>query len=61
MQENPPVRYSGYLVSTAWNTWMEQKMVPEWDDYHLRIHGVKCWADGSLQGGSGFVRENYLK
>ena len=61
MENNPPVRYSGYLVSTAWDTWMEQKMVPEFKDPFIRIHGMKCWADGSAQGGSAFLRENYLK
>lgn len=26
----------------------------------MRINGVKCWADGSIQGGSAFLRQNYL-
>jgi len=26
--EDSPVRYCGYLVSTSWETWMEEKMEP---------------------------------
>lgn len=40
---------------------MEQKMVPDYKDEYLRLHGMKSWADGSTQGGSAFLRENYLK
>ena len=32
MQNDPPVRYSGYLVSTHWDVWMEQQMIPEYKD-----------------------------
>lgn len=56
IENDPPVRYSGFLVSTAWETWMEEKMVPDYKDDTLRIHGIKCWADGSTQGGSAFMR-----
>ena len=34
-------------------------MQPEWKDHQLRVNGVKCWVDGSLQAGSGFLREGY--
>ena len=56
-----PIRISGYLVSTQWDTWMEMKLTPENHDSKLRINGIKAWADGSTQGGSAFFREDYLK
>jgi predicted amidohydrolase YtcJ len=33
---------------------------PNHESRDLRINGVKCWADGSTQGGSAYLRENYL-
>lgn len=32
------------------------KMKPDNGDEDLRINGVKCWADGSTQGGSAYLR-----
>lgn len=40
---------------------MEDNLMPEYKDPYLRIHGVKCWVDGSAQGGSAFMREKYMK
>lgn len=40
---------------------MKNGYVPEKNDPLLRINGVKAWCDGSLQAGSGFLREPYLK
>lgn len=54
--EDSPVRYCGYLVSTSWETWMEEKMEPQFKDPMLRVNGIKCWADGSAQGGSAYMR-----
>lgn len=61
VENNAPVRYAGFLVSTAWKTWMEQKMEPDYKDDYLRIHGIKCWADGSTTGGTAYLREDYKK
>ena len=35
-------------------------MTPNNKDLHLRINGMKCWSDGSIQAGSAYMRENYL-
>jgi predicted amidohydrolase YtcJ len=48
------------LVSNYWKKWQELKMVPEYKDVNLRIHGIKCWSDGSTQAGSAYLREDYL-
>lgn len=56
IENNSPVRYSGFLVSTGWKTWMEQKMVPDYKHQYLRVHGMKCWADGSTIGGTASLR-----
>lgn len=56
MEDNPPVRYSGFVTSTNWDEWMEYGLKPEYKDPMLRVNGVKCWADGSTQGGSAYVR-----
>lgn len=55
-EDNPPIRYSGFLVSTGWKTWEKHKMVPSLKDDDLRITGIKYWVDGSTQGGSAFLR-----
>ena len=57
---NPPVRYSGFIVSTQYQTWRQMNLKPNHESRDLRINGVKCWADGSTQGGSAYLRENYL-
>lgn len=58
-EDDPPVRYSGYLVSTGWKAWEKLKMAPSLKDQDLRITGIKCWADGSTQGGSAYLSFNY--
>lgn len=60
MAKNPPVRMSGYLVSTAMETWKRLGLKPDNSSEHLRINGVKAWVDGTNQGGSGYQREPYL-
>lgn len=61
MANNPPVRMSAYLVSTAMATWKKLGLKPDNSNESLRINGIKAWADGTNQGGSGFQREPYLK
>lgn len=60
MTQNPPIRMSAYLVSTAMDTWKKMGLKPDNSSEHLRINGVKAWVDGTNQGGSGFQREPYL-
>ncbi len=59
-KEGSPVRLSGYLISTAWDVWQKLNRVPNYKDEELRINGIKCWADGSTQAGSAYLREPYL-
>lgn len=61
MANNPPVRMSAFLVSTAMPTWQKLGLKPDHRSEVLRINGIKAWADGTNQGGSGFQREPYLQ
>lgn len=61
MADNPPVRMSAILVSTAMATWKKLGLKPDNASEVLRINGIKAWADGTNQGGSGFQRQPYLK
>ena len=57
MKRNPPIRYSGFLTSSHWKKWTEEKKLkPERKDPRLRILGMKAWVDGSTQGGSAYFR-----
>lgn len=60
MGEDSPVRYRGMLVSTAYDSWMQHGVRPGDGDDMLRVHGIKAWADGSNQAGTGYQREPYL-
>lgn len=60
MAGNPPIRMSAFLVSTAMATWKKFGLKPDNSSEVLRINGIKAWADGTNQGGSGFQREPYL-
>ena len=40
---------------------MKEGLVPEYKDPLLRINGIKCWCDGSIQAGSAFFRQPYLR
>ncbi len=55
-----PVRYRGMLVSTEYDAWMQMGLTPGFGDALFRVDGIKAWADGSNQGGTGFQREPYL-
>ncbi|MEO7588905.1 MAG: amidohydrolase [Arachnia sp.] len=55
-----PVRYRGMLVSTLYETWMNQGLRPGDGNDLLRVDGIKAWSDGSNQAGTGFQREPYL-
>ena len=55
-----PVRYRGMLISSAYDQWTRQGLTPGFGDDLFRVHGIKAWADGSNQAGSGYLREPYL-
>lgn len=55
-----PVRYRGMLVSGRYDAWLEAGLRPGDGDDLLRIEGIKAWADGSNQAGTGYQREPYL-
>lgn len=55
-----PVRYRGMLVSTSHDAWMDQGLRPGFGDDLFRVDGIKAWADGSNQAGTGFQRQPYL-
>ncbi len=57
---DPPVRYRGMLVSTAYDAWTEMGLRPGFGDDLFRVDGIKAWSDGSNQAGTGFQREPYL-
>lgn len=59
MKSDPCVRFSGFLVAHAAKYWDSLGLKPERKDKIFRITGMKFWADGSLQAGSGYLREPY--
>ena len=56
MKQDPCVRMSGFLVSHAWNYWKELGLKPDNTSNMLRINGIKCWSDGSIQCGSAYLK-----
>lgn len=55
-----PVRYRGMLVSNAYDAWSQLGLRPGFGDDLFRVDGIKAWADGSNQAGTGYQREPYL-
>jgi predicted amidohydrolase YtcJ len=55
-----PVRFSGFLASTAMPTWQAMGLKPDNTSETFRINGVKAWVDGTNQGYSGYQRVPYL-
>jgi predicted amidohydrolase YtcJ len=60
MQDKPPVRYRGMLVSTAMDGWEKMGIKPGQGDDRFRLGGIKAWSDGSNQAYTGYQRANYL-
>jgi predicted amidohydrolase YtcJ len=60
MQDKPPVRYRGMLISTAMDGWEKMGIEPDQGDDWFRVSGVKAWSDGSNQAYTGYQRANYL-
>jgi predicted amidohydrolase YtcJ len=60
MQDKPPVRYRGMLISTAMDGWEKLSVKPGDGDDWFRVDGVKAWSDGSNQAYTGYQRANYL-
>jgi predicted amidohydrolase YtcJ len=60
MQDKPPVRYRGMLVSTAMDGWEKMGIKPGQGDDRFRLDGVKAWSDGSNQAYTGYQRASYL-
>jgi hypothetical protein len=60
MQEEPPVRYRGMLVSTEMDGWEKMGITPGQGDDLFRVDGVKAWSDGSNQAYTAYQRANYL-
>lgn len=60
MAGDPGVRYAGFLVSTHFDKWREMGLRPGQRGKRFTLNGIKAWADGSNQGGTGFQRKPYL-
>lgn len=60
LRRDSPVRYRGMLVSSRYDEWAELGLRPGDGDDLLRVDGMKAWADGSNQAGTGFQRAPYL-
>lgn len=60
MAGNPGVRYAGFLVSTHFDKWTKMKLRPGVRSMRFTLNGIKAWADGSNQGGTGYQRAPYL-
>ena len=60
MAANPPVRYSGFLVSTHFAKWAAMGLKPGMRGPRYSLSGIKAWVDGSNQGRTGYQREPYL-
>ena len=58
MQDNPPIRYRGMLVSTAMDEWEKMGLKPGHGDD--RFDGIKAWSDGSNQAYTGYQRANIV-
>jgi predicted amidohydrolase YtcJ len=55
-----PVRFAGYLASTAMPSWQAMGLKPDNTSETFRINGVKAWVDGTNQGYSAYQRVPYL-
>jgi len=60
MADDPAVRYAGFLVSTHFDRWKALGLRPGPRGGRFTLNGIKAWADGSNQGGTGFQRKPYL-
>jgi tetratricopeptide (TPR) repeat protein len=60
MQDKPPIRYRGMLISTAMDGWEKMGIKPGQGDDWFRVDGIKAWSDGSNQAYTGYQRANYL-
>jgi predicted amidohydrolase YtcJ len=59
MQDKPPIRYRGMLISTAMDGWEKMGVKPGQGDDRFRVDGIKAWSDGSNQAYTGYQRANY--
>ena len=55
-----PVRLGGFLTSDRLDAWTQAGIKPGGGSDRFRLNGIKFWADGSNQAGTGFQREPYL-
>ena len=60
LQDTPPVRYAGMLVSTHYEKWKQMGLRPGLHSPNLSFSGIKAWSDGSNQGLTGYQRKPYL-
>ncbi len=60
MEDDPPIRYRGMLVSSHMDEWEKLGIKPDQGDDRFRITGIKAWSDGSNQAYTGYQRDNYL-
>jgi len=60
MKGDPGIRYAGMLVSTHFKKWQEMGLRPGARSARFTLNGIKAWADGSNQAGTGFQRQPYL-
>jgi predicted amidohydrolase YtcJ len=60
LQDKPPVRYRGMLVSSEMARWEAAGIKPGHGNDLLRVDGMKAWVDGSNQAYTGYQRSNYL-
>jgi predicted amidohydrolase YtcJ len=60
LQDTPPVRYAGMLVSTHYEKWKQMGLRPGLHSPNFSFSGIKAWSDGSNQGLTGYQRKPYL-
>src|SRR5690606_3719154 len=49
MEDDPPIRYRGMLVSSHMDEWEKLGIKPDQGDDRFRVTGIKAWCDGSNQ------------
>jgi predicted amidohydrolase YtcJ len=60
LQDQPPVRYRGMLVSLEMERWEAAGVRPGHGNDLFRVDGMKAWVDGSNQAYTGYQRADYL-
>jgi hypothetical protein len=59
LNKYPIMRFTGLLIPARANYWEQIKMEPNFTDPLVKMKGRKFYADGSIQLGTGFMRDEY--